>query len=166
MKRILEPFDINKAKSGARIETGFGLKVDIVSYNYRTNKGPVLIGIAHQTLVDAIHSYDRSGVDITAPNALNNLFIVKYTKERSAKDISNAFKKLLQIRLYPKYGYVPTVDEIPKSDILFAVGRVDNKLKIVPVNNKYARFIFLTENNAKQFLSDNEKLLKVFFELD
>lgn len=165
MKRILEPFNINKAKNGACVETGFGLKVDIVSYNYRTNKGPILIGIAHQTLIDAIHRYDRSGVDITAPNALNNLFIVKYTKERSAKDISDALKKLLLLRFCPKYGSVITIDEISKLGTVFAVGRVHNELKVVPVND-YGRFLFLNENKAKQFLNDNEKLLKVFYELD
>lgn len=166
MKRILEPFDINKAKSGAHVETGFGLKVDIVNYNYRTNNGIVLAGIVHQHLVDSFHYYDRSGVCITAPHDLNNLFIAKYSTKHSAKDISDAFKKLLLIRFNPKYGSIISVDETSKLGTVFAVGRVRDELKIVPINNNYGRFLFLDQNKAKQFLNDNEKLLKVFYELD
>lgn len=92
-KKILKPFDIEKAKAGAEVCTRDGHKARVICFDMKggTNR-PIIALYNMKEDLETIDSYSTNGYSIIGEKSPNDLMLVEYEEEQTLFEL---FDKVL-----------------------------------------------------------------------
>lgn len=168
------PFDIEKAKAGAKLVTRDGRNIRILCYDKKTdNRRPVVALVDDEdedkervTFYRLDGSYFDAGIECPLDLFIEVNVEVKCEYHETTKRITKAKLQILElIENEPKYGGVVTDEERENQDLTTALIDYEHgEFKAFECKSMTWRgFMFHTKAQAELFIQDHEELLKEFF---
>lgn len=168
------PFDIERAKAGAKLVTRDGRNVRILCYDKKTdNRRPIVALVDDEdedeervTFYRLDGSYFDAGIECPLDLLIEVNVETKCEYHETTKRITKAKLQMLElIENDPKYGGVVTDEERENQDFTTAYIDYENgKFRVFECEFPTLRdLIFHTKAQAELFIKDHEELLKEFF---